>query len=184
MSRKLLLRIFFHLGFWPKAFLSWWKLLFRRQSLEVRSVELDRAFYLEGSWVILNWEVEHAWLIRVDHPGGFYHGSDTTWFTATPDMAPIRITIYGRGRRHRLRLPIRVKPQKASSQSESLLQVRTDTASIHRGPSYSELSLQLKSSELRVRPYMNEIHSILDRLRAAPDAASAREIFDEFMQHS
>ncbi|MEM7038922.1 MAG: hypothetical protein AAF570_18215, partial [Bacteroidota bacterium] len=132
--RWLLLRLFFHLRFWPLTLWRLLSLLVRGRKLQVHSVETDRAFYVAGSTVSLFWEVENAWLITVNHPGGFYHGSDSTWFTATPDMGPLRITIRGLGGKVRKEIPLKVVPYTKRPAADRYRQARVRNGRLLQGP--------------------------------------------------
>lgn len=132
--RRILLRIFFHVNFWPAAFWQLLRLPFRRERLRFDGAGVDRAFYYEGSTVVLRWRVQGAWLVRVSHPGGFYTDSDRTWFRAEPGMPVLRVTAYGLGRRIRREFPVFVKPVASLPSGLQRLQPRWSMDRVHRGP--------------------------------------------------
>ena len=132
--KRFLLRVFFHFRFWPRTLWRFFRLLFGRKKLKVKEVGLDRAFYFEGSWVILSWEVENALFITVNHPGGFYHGSDSTWFTASRNMVPLRITFRGLGKKivREFEVPVKAYGKKPAAMRH--LSAEMNSSRIHRGP--------------------------------------------------
>ena len=184
MSRKILLRIFFHLGFWPRAILAWWKLLLKRTPMLVDTVELDRAYYYAGSWIHLSWTVQGAWLVRVNHPGGFYHGSEGTWFTAIEGMPEIRVTCYGVRGRQRFRLPVRVKPVAVAAPMQSLSQVELASQSIHRGPVLSPRGQSISTGSFRIALPTAEVAQARQAIFQTDDPAKAREIAEQFLRSS
>lgn len=159
--RKLLSRLFFHLFFWLKTIRRFFWLLLRGKKLVVDSIEIDRAFYFEGGNVVLEWKVQNAWLITVNHPGGYYHSTDMTWFTASPGMEPIRITVRGIGKKVRREFEVRVKPFQKHPPATRIYRAEPRTAAIHAGPrltpraraiSHQQLSLKAEFALLPTLP--------------------------------
>ena len=148
----------------------------------MNSVDLDRAFYFEGSWIHLSWQSEHTWLIRVSHPGGYYHGDDSTWSTAKPAMKELRITFYGVFSRKRLRIPVRVVPRQVPDRARAIAQAQLATYSIYQGPTLSPHARTILSQRLPLAPYTSEIDDLLAQLRTAPDIASSQQIADQYLQ--
>jgi hypothetical protein len=132
--RHLLRFIFFHMGFWPRLAYRWASLWLTTDYLKVEEIGIDRAWYIEGSWVLVRWQVENAWLVRVNHPGGFYHGSDVTWLSARPGMGPVTITVYGTRQTLRHTFPVHVRPLVKQAAADHHLQAVLDTAHINAGP--------------------------------------------------
>lgn len=149
--RGLLRFIFFHMGFWPRLVWRWASLWLTTDYLKVESIGLDSAFYIEGAWVLIHWQVENAWLIRVNHPGGFYQGSDKTWMSARPGMAPVRITVYGTRETKRFEFPVHVKPLEKKPAAFHHLDAQLTLDRITRGPRATARTARLLSPALPIR---------------------------------
>jgi hypothetical protein len=147
----LLRTIFFHLGFWPRLAGRWASLWLTTDYLKVEEIGLDSAFYIEGSWVLVHWKVENAWLVRVNHPGGFYHGSDQTWMSARPGMPPVKITVYGTRQTLRYSFAVPVKPLEKHALASRHLSAQLQVAHLERGPSLRPQAARLFSTRLPMR---------------------------------
>lgn len=131
-------------------------LLFSADYLKVDEAGIDQAFYIEGSWVILSWKVENAWLIRVNHPGGFYGGSDKTWFVARQGMEPIRLTIYGTKKVLRYEFPVRVKAWGRKAAAYGHLNAQLKVEALDRGPRLKPKAEVIRQGKARFRhEYLN-----------------------------
>jgi hypothetical protein len=149
--RSFLRFIFFHMGFWPRLAYRWASLWLTTDYLKVEEIGIDRAWYIEGSWVLVRWQVENAWLVRVNHPGGFYQGSDITWMSARPGMAPVKVTVYGTRQTLRYTFPVHVRPLVKAADGHRHLRAVLDTDHLAQGPRLRARAAALVSPRLSVQ---------------------------------
>jgi hypothetical protein len=149
--RGILRFIFFHMAFWPRLAFRWASLWLTTDYLKVEAIGIDRAFYLEGAWVLIHWKVENAWLVRVNHPGGFYQGSDSTWMSAWPGMPPVRITVYGTRETKHYTFPVHVRPLEKRPAAFHHLHAQLDLRTLAQGPRLRPRTSGILSPRLDLR---------------------------------